>query len=106
MQMLPKLPDGMFDLAALADPAKLAHLPERGREALAALIANPVKALAEKRFAAIIIDKNPADSFAQLFAAGMAGYVRKPGFIISEPAAIKPLLGYPAHSPYLFERRK
>lgn len=106
MQMLPKLSDGMFDLAALADPAKLAHLPERGREALAALIANPVKALLEKRFAAIVIDQVGANDFAGLFAAGMGGYARKPGFVISDPTAIKPLLGYKVHSPYLFEQRK
>lgn len=106
MQMLPKLPTGLFDLSALADPTKLAHLPERGREALAALIANPVKALAEKRFAAILVDKVGAEGFEVLFGAGLPGYVRQPGFAIGEPTGIKPLLGRAAHSPYMYQRRK
>ncbi len=106
MQMLPKLPNGMFDLSALSNPRKLAHLPERGRDALSALMNNSVAALSEMRFTAIVVDEVGANQFAGLFAAGMAGYARKPGFAISEPTAIKPLLGYDAHSPYVFKPRK
>ena len=106
MQMLPKLSDGMLDFSALADPSKLAHLPKRGREAVSALVDNSNKALSELRFAAIVIDEVGANPFAALFATGMSGYARKPGFVISEPTAIKPLLGYDAHSPYVFEPRK
>lgn len=105
MQMLPKLENGMFDFSALADPKKLEHLSERGRNALAALMTNTVQALREKRFAAILIDKVGANPFASLFAAGMGGYRRQPGFVIDEPTAIKPLLGYDAHSPYMFVRK-
>ena len=116
MQMLPKLPNGMFDLAALADPSKLQHLPERGREALAALMDNTVSALREKFFAALIIDEIGAGQFPVLFGTGMVGpdgkfgtdddpYIRLPGHTISEPAAIKAALGFVAHTPYMFARR-
>jgi hypothetical protein len=116
MQMLPKLPNGMFDLAALADPSKLQHLPELGRDALAALMDNTVSALREKFFAALIIDEIGTGQFPVLFGTGMVGpdgkfgtdddpYIRLPGHTISEPAAIKAALGFVAHTPYMFARR-
>ncbi len=117
MQMLPRLPSGDFDLSALADPTKLAHLPERGRVALAAIMTNTVKALAEKRFAALVIDEIGTGMFPILFHAGIAGddgkaetpddpYVRLPGYAVSNPEAVKPLLGYVVHTPYIYARRK
>jgi len=117
MQMLPKLPSGDFDLSALADPAKLTHLPERGRIALAAIMTNTVKALAEKRFAALVIDEIGTEPFTVLFYAGLAGddgrigttddpYVRLPGHAVSDPKAVKPLLGFIVHTPYIYARRK
>ena len=116
-QMLPKLPDGNLDLAALADPQKLVHLPERGRAALEATFNNTVRALAEKRFAALVIDEIGTGMFPVLFHAGMAGddgkagtdddpYVRLPGHAVKQPKAIKPLLGYVVHTPYVYARRK
>lgn len=116
MQLLPKLPNGMFDLAALTDPAKLAHLPERGRSALQAVMTNTTGALAEKRFAALVIDEIGAGIFPVLFGAGMVGadgrfgteddpYVRQPGHAVGEPAAIQPLLGFDVHTPYVMSRR-
>jgi hypothetical protein len=117
MQMLPRLPSGDFDLSALADPTKLAHLPERGRVALAAIMTNIVKALAEKRFAALVIDEIGTGMFPILFHAGIAGddgivetpddpYVRLPGYAVSNPRAVKPLLGFVVHTPYIYARRK
>lgn len=116
MQLLPKLPDGMFDLAAVSDPAKLAHLPPRAQRAIEAVMTNTAAALAERRFAAVIIDEIGVGMFPVLFAAGLVGpdgafgtpddpYVRAPGHAVSEPAAIQPLLGYRVHTPYLMTRR-
>lgn len=115
LQMLPKLPDGSIDFAAIAQPDKVAHLPERGRAAIAAVMTNCPKALAEQRFAAIIVDEIGAGLFPALFATGMTGpdgkvgtsddpYVRVPGHAISEPTAINPLLGFTAHTPYVWAR--
>jgi len=116
MQMLPRLPDGGLDFAAIAVPEKVAHLPKRGREAIAAVMTNCPKAIADKRFAAIIIDEIGTGEFPLLFAPGMTGpdgkvgtpddpYVRLPGHAITEPTAIKPLLGYPVHTPYIWSRK-
>ncbi|MFN3243004.1 MAG: hypothetical protein ACE37K_16000 [Planctomycetota bacterium] len=116
MQLLPKLPNGMFDLAALTDDAKLAHLPERGRLALHAVMTNTTEALAERHFAALVIDEIGAGVFPVLFAAGLVGpdgrfgtaddpYVRRPGPAIANPTAIKPLLGFDVHTPYLMQRK-
>ncbi len=116
MQLLPKLPDGMFDLAALSDPARLSDLPERGRQALRAMMTNTNAALAEGGFAAVVVDEVGAGVFPVLFAAGLVGpdgafqteddpYVRLPGYAVTQPAAIRPLLGYEVHTPYLMRRR-
>ncbi|MCK5942425.1 MAG: hypothetical protein KAI24_10680 [Planctomycetes bacterium] len=107
----------MLDLAALQDPDKLAHLPERGRKALAALMSNVAQALAERRFAAVVIDEIGTGAFPVLFGAGLVGadgrfgtaddpYVRLPGHAIEEPRAIRPLLGYEVHTPYVLQRRE
>lgn len=116
MQMLPKLPDGMFDLTKLANPSSIEGLSDRGQQALAALMRNVHDALAAARFAGIVIDEVGASEFVALFAAGLIGpdaqfgtnddpYVRRPGYAIRQPKAIQPLLGYEVHSPYVFERR-
>ena len=78
---------------------------------------NAVAALQEQRFAAIIIDEIGTGLFPVLFHAGMAGvdgevgtpddpYVRLPGHAINAPKAIRPLLGYVTHTPYVYARRK
>jgi len=116
LQLLPKLPDGMFDLAALADPSKLAPLPPRARRAVAALMTNTTAALAERQFAALVIDEVGAGVFPVLFGAGLVGpdgafgtpddpYIRAPGHAVRAPAAVRPLLGYEVHTPYLMLRR-
>ena len=116
LQLLPKLPDGMFDLAALNDPAKLQHLRPRAQQALQALMANTTTAPAEQRFAALVIDEVGAGVFPVLFGAGMIGpdgrfgteddpYRRAPGHAVKQPTAVRPLLGYEVHTPYLMLRR-
>ena len=116
LQLLPKLPDGMFDLAALNDPAKLQHLPPRAQQALQALMTNTTTALAEQRFAALVIDEVGAGVFPVLFGAGLVGpdgrfgteddpYRRQPGHAVKQPTAVRPLLGYEVHTPYLMLRR-
>ena len=51
-----------------------------------------------------------------LFGAGLVGpdgafgtpddpYIRAPGHAVQEPAAVRPLLGYEVHTPYLMQRR-
>lgn len=117
MQMLPKQPDGMFDLSALVDTSKLSHLSERARTALGRAMSNITTTLTEKHYAALIIDEVGAGMFPGLFYAGLVGgdgqlgtqddpYVRIPAYAISNPKAIKPLLGYVVHSPYVLARRK
>ncbi len=116
MQLCPKLPDGMFDLAALTDPLRLEELPERGREALLAMMRDTNGALADGFFAAVVVDEVGAGVFPVLFAAGLVGadqrfatgddpYTRLPGYAVTLPAAIRPLLGYEVHTPYLMQRR-
>lgn len=111
MQLLPKQPDGLFDLAALTDRSRLQGLSPKGREALAALLDGTTAALRGKRFAAVVVDEVGAHAFLVLFAAGLVGadavmgsdddpYVRLPGRLLTEPRAIAPLLGYDVHSPY------
>ncbi len=116
LQLLPKLPDGMFDLSALADPAKLAHLPPRAQRAVQALMTNTTSALAAGRFDAVVIDEVGAGVFPVLFGAGLVGpdgafgtpddpYTRAPGHAVQDPASVRPLLGYEVHTPYLMLRR-
>jgi hypothetical protein len=110
-QMLPKHADGGFDLAALADPARLAELPRRSREALDAFMTATDVALRERHFAAIVVDEEGTHAFAVVFAHSLAGpdgkpgtdddpYVRLPGPILTEPDAIRPLLGFDVRRPY------
>ena len=112
LQALPKLPNGQFDLeAALVDRRRLAALPARTQQAIAALFDRTHAALRERRFAAIVVDETGAGMFPAVFFLGLAGpdgapgtaddpYVRLPGPMLSEPAALRPLLGFEAHSPY------
>ena len=116
LQLLPKLPDGMLDLTALSDPAKLAHLPERARIAVQKMMGQCTRALAERRFSAVIIDEVGAGEFPVLFGTGLVGadgragtgdepYIRAPRHAVADPSAIRPLLGYDVHSPYVMQRR-
>jgi hypothetical protein len=111
MQLLPKQPDGLFDLAALTDRSRLQGLSPKGREALAALLDAAVASLRERRLGAVILDEVGVHAFLFVFAPGLVGpdgvfgtdddpYVRLPGPLLTEPRAIAPLLGYDVHSPY------
>ena len=116
LQLLPKLPDGMFDLASLVDRSRLQGLSPRGQQAVAALLDGTAAALRERRFAALVIDEVGTHAFVAVFAAGLAGtdgvpgtaddpYARMPGPLLSEPAAIAPLLGFDVHAPYALAPR-
>ncbi|HEX6811581.1 MAG TPA: hypothetical protein VF384_08165 [Planctomycetota bacterium] len=117
LQLLPRQPGGMFDLSALDDRSKLAHLSERAQRALASLLDGATQALREQRFAAIVVDSIGAHAFENVFRAGLAGpdgkrgtdddpYVRLPGPLLTEPRAIRPLFGYEVHSPYALVPRR
>lgn len=119
MQLLPKLPDGMLDLAALTDPAKLAPLSPRARHALATFLASTEASLRGRYFAAVVVDSfgtPPVDAFMALFGAFLTGpdgvpgtaddpYVRRAEPLLSDPDAIRPLLGYEVCLPYALVRR-
>ncbi|MFY9344174.1 MAG: hypothetical protein WAT39_16910 [Planctomycetota bacterium] len=114
LQLLPKLPNGMMDLAALSDPSRLAHLSPRAQQALASFSAATTASLRAHRFAAIVVDRfgsGQVDAWTGLFGSALVGadgqlgtdddvYVRLPGPVLTEPASIKPLLGYEVHSPH------
>jgi hypothetical protein len=117
LQLLPKLDDGMFDLSALLDRRRIAHLGEREQAAIATWLDSSAAALRERRFAAIVVDEVGAQAFPALFAVPLAGadgvpgndddpYVRAPGPVLRDPRAIAPLIGYPAHSPYALLPRR
>jgi hypothetical protein len=117
LQLLPRLPDGMFDPAALLDRSKLAHLAERERAAIAGLLDTTVAMLEARHFAAIVVDEVGAHAFTFVFAMGLLGadlqlgtaddtYVRAPGPLLTQPTAIRPLLGYDVHSPYALLPRR
>ena len=115
MQTLPKLPGGVRDLPALGDEAKLAAMPVRVREALVSFRDDMLLAMTQKRYSAIVLD-TALGIFESMFAYGLVGpdgipgndddfYRRRPGFVITQPKAIRPLVGFVADSPYAFEAR-
>ncbi|MBL8755082.1 MAG: hypothetical protein JNK15_17390 [Planctomycetes bacterium] len=118
LQVLPKVDGIGMDLTVLHDPARMAQLPGRGGEAVRSLFTQASTALRERRFAAIVVDEvGGAGQFPYVFALGLIGddrqmgtgddtYVRAPGVLLSEPAAIRPLLGYDVHSPYALVPRR
>lgn len=117
LQALPRLPDGMLDMGALVDRSRLAGLPPRVQQAISSLIDGTAAALRERRFAAIVVDEIGAGAFLVVFAPGILGddgllgtdddtYVRGPGPGIDDPRAIRPLVGYEAHSPFVMVPRR
>lgn len=105
LQLLPKLPDGQFDLDALVDRRKLQHLSARAREAIGGFHDGVLAALRERRFAAIVVDEVGTGMFPALFAAGLDAYVRSTTPLLTEPTALRPLVGYDVHSPWALVRR-
>lgn len=118
MQLLPKLPNGMLDLPSLSAPERLVHLSLRARQALGGFMASVSKELGDRHFAAILADSfSGVDAFAHLFQAALVGadgivgtdddpYVRAPGPVVRDGAALKPLLGYDVRSPYALLPRR
>jgi len=119
LQMLPP-GQGGFDTSKLADPSQLHYLSERGQQTLRALMANVDTALGERRFSTIIADKfGPGDGVDAWTGLFLASLVRNDGVLgtpddpyvidhkplLSEPLAIKPLLGYEVRSPQAWLRR-
>lgn len=116
LQALPKNAAGL-DLGALTDRSRLAHLPERVVAAITGFVDRSNAALRDRRFAAIVVDETgDYGTFANLFAGGLAGadgipgtgddpYVRQPRPLLDDPTAIRPLLGYEVHTPYVWTRR-
>lgn len=100
LQLLPLLPDGMLDLSALTDRTKLDHLPPRAQEAVCGFFDASVAALRERRFAAVVVDETGTGVFPLLFATGLTDWVRVPDPLLTEPTALRPLVGYDVHSPY------
>jgi hypothetical protein len=117
LQALPRLPDGMLDLEALVDRSRLASLPPRVEQAIGSMIDGTGAALREQRFAAIVVDEVGAGAFLAVFAPGLVGvdghlgtgddpYVRGSGPDLDDPRAIRPLIGYQAHSPFVLVPRR
>lgn len=114
LQALPKTPDGNLDLLALADERRLAALPGKTGAALASFRDGVLQALLTKRLGAIVLDRQIGSSFEALFAIGLTGpdgavgspddlYRRRPGELLTDGAALRPLVGYEVDSPYAFE---
>lgn len=65
-----------------------------------ALVTSVERALAAGRFSAIVLEQPFGAMFEQLFAHQLAGFRRRPGELLAEPLAIRPLVGMETHSPY------
>lgn len=116
LQALPKDATGDLDLAALVDRQRLDGLPARVREAITGFIDRTNTALRERHCSALVVDEVGAHAFAHLFAVGLAGadgrlgtdddpYARSPRSLLDQPTAIRPLLGYEVHTPFVWSRR-
>jgi len=113
LQALPKDDNGMLDLMALIERQRLAHLPPRVRTAITGLIDRTNDALRAHHFAAIVVDEvGGVGNFPAVFYEGIVGadgrlgtaddsYMRREGTLLRDPAALRPLLGYEVHSPYV-----
>ena len=108
-QLLPKLPDGNLDPTALGNPAKLAHLSQRGRDALDAFVESARALLEGGHFVAIVVDKlndPPTDPFSGLFGPFLGGYRVDENQLLTNPEAIDPLIGFHARSPHVLLRTR
>lgn len=117
LQLLPKAADGTPDFLALVDRRRLEVLPPRHREALTSLLDGTVQALRERRFAAIVLEGVVEQTFVGIFGAGFAGddgrlgtdddpYVPEATPLLTEPAALRALVGITVHSPRAYLRRR
>ena len=94
-----------------SDAAKVAAV-----QASIAAEPQPVR-VPRERPPAVVIDEAGAGMFTFVFAMGLVGadgqlgtaddsYLRAPGPLLSEPTAIRPLLGFDVHSPYTLLPRR
>ena len=61
-------------------------------------------ALRERRFAAIVLDQQVGGAFEGVFTNALQGnYRRRPGPLLTEPAALQPIVGMLTNSPYVLE---
>jgi 4-amino-4-deoxy-L-arabinose transferase-like glycosyltransferase len=99
---LPRNPQsGLPDPTALTDPARLASLSPRTAQALISFYGSMHEGLQAKRFAAVVLDGDLGRVFEEWFGPGLAGnYVRRPGELLSERAALQPPVGMATGVPY------
>jgi len=116
LQVLPRDANGLLDIQVLADPVRMQQMSPRVREALVSFRDGVLQAMLSKRYSAIVLDSQIGAAFEVMFALGIVGrdgipgtdddlYRRRPGFVITEPAALRPIVGFRADSPYAFEAR-
>ncbi len=114
LQVLPKGTDGNLDLGALIDPVRLAQLPLRTQRALTSFRDGMLDAMAQRRIASIVLDRQIGPQFELLFLFGLAGadgrqgtaddlYRRRGEPLLTNGEALAPLMGFPVHSPYALE---
>lgn len=61
-------------------------------------------ALRERRFGAIVLDQQVGGAFEGVFTTALGGnYRRRPGQLLTEPAALQPIVGMVTNSPYVLE---
>lgn len=117
LQVLPKLPDGNLDLSVLLDEKRLNELPERARDALRSFRDGVYSGMRDRRFGAIVLDRQLAPSFEALFLYGLVGadgklgtdddlYRRRETPLLPDGAALAPLLGFAVDSPTALESTK
>lgn len=106
LQALPHNANGQPDLAAIADPARMDNLSPRSRLALTSFYGSVHEAIQQKRFGALVLDQPLGPVFEALFGPSIAGnYERRPGEMLSVPAAFQPTVGMVTHSPYVLVRK-
>ncbi|MCA8951096.1 MAG: hypothetical protein KDE27_16440 [Planctomycetes bacterium] len=116
MQTLPRAANGVLDVYALADEQRLAQMSPRVREALVSFRDGMLQAMVTKRYSALVLDEPIAPAYVEMFKYGILGpdmqpntaddlYRRRPGYVISDPHALRPPVGYDVHSPLAYEAR-
>ena len=88
------------------DPGRIAVLSPRYRDALQHDFFEPFIALLQARhWSAIVLDRQDAGQFENLFTLGLVGYRQRERPILSHPEALRPLVGREIDSPIVLERK-
>ena len=90
---------------ALYDLAPYALAADDGDRAKSAMGASIERWLGQRRIAAIVLEQPHGRLFEQVFEFGLRGYARRDLTILTEPAAIRPLVGMKTDSPYVLAPR-